>query len=180
MFISQSDYEFPFPVELTEPGTHFWRAVELSLNATWFVATLCSIDRANGFRRTLLVSWDTDLVQIQKGLIGGYLEALILMVPAQSDAGGRWISHRITQIWRASDADRGDEPVLLFTTTDGQHLHGQLAEPAAETMCGRQLLITVGQIPADPPCSPSREPKVAKTIKKAKKATPGSWGNCSH
>ena len=135
------------PVELAVPGSRYWRAVELSLNASWFVATLCSTDEDQGFRRTLLVSWDTDLVHIVENMIGGYLEALLLMAPPWRSADGQWHSHRIKQIWRAYDADRDNEPALVFTTFEGKQIQGQLAESVPDTMHGHELLVTVGQFP---------------------------------
>jgi len=119
MFVSLSDFEFPLPAELAEPGSHYWRAVELSLNSSWFVATLCSTGEDQGYRRTMLVSWDTDLVQILENMIGGYLEALLFMAPPWHSADGQWRTHPIKQIWRAYDAERDNEPALIFTTSEG-------------------------------------------------------------
>ncbi len=147
MFVSQSDFEFPMPTELVEPGSRYWRAVELSLNTSWFVATLCSTDEDQGYRRTMLVSWDTDLVHILENMIGGYLEALLFMAPPWHASDGLWRTHRIKRISRAYDADRDNEPALIFTTSEGQQIQGQLAESAPGSMHGHELLVTVGQRP---------------------------------
>ena len=112
----------PLPAELAETGSHYWRAVELSLNSSWFVATLCSTGEDQGYRRTMLVSWDTDLVQILENMIGGYLEALLFMSPPWHSADGQWRTHPIKQIWRAYDAERDNEPALIFTTSEGQQI----------------------------------------------------------
>jgi hypothetical protein len=148
MFASLSNFEFHIPAGLAEPGTRYWRAVELSLNASWFVATLRSTDEELGFRRTMLVSWDTDLIHIVENMIGGYLEALLFMIPPWRSAGGQWRAHRIEQIWRAYDSDRSDEPLLVFTTSDGEQILGQLGEPPSGTVHGHELLVAVGKSPA--------------------------------
>lgn len=145
MFVTQSDFEFPMPVELVEPGSRYWRTVELSLNTAWFVATLCSTDEDLGYRRTVLVSWDTDLVRIVETMVGGYLEALLLMLPPWGAGKGRWRPHQVKEIWRAYDAERGDEALLIFHTSKGRHLHGQLAEPPPKSAHGHELLVTIGQ-----------------------------------
>ena len=67
------------------------------------------------------------------------------MAPPWHSSDGQWRSHRITQIWRAYDADRDNEPALIFTTSEGQQIQGQLAEPAPSTLHGHELLVTVGQ-----------------------------------
>lgn len=146
MFVSLSDFEFPIPAGLAEPGSRYWRAVELSLNTSWFVATLCSTDEDHGFRRTMLVSWDTDLIHILESMVGGYLEALLMMGPPFRSADGRWRTHQIKEIWRAYDVDRDNEPALVFKTSDGRNIHGQLAEPVSESLQCHELLIAVGRM----------------------------------
>ncbi len=147
MFVSLSNFEFPIPTGLAEPGSQYWRAVELSLNSAWYLATIRSSDDEQGFRKTLLVSWDSDLVQIVQNLVGGYLEALLLMAPPFSSQGRQWRPHRIEQIWRAFDANRDDEPMLIFTTSRGKQIHGQQAESVPDSMHCHELLVTIGEIP---------------------------------
>lgn len=158
MFVSLSNFEFPIPAGLAEPGSHYWRAVELSLNSSWFVATLCSTDQEMGFRRTMLVSWDTDLVHIVENMIGGYLEALLFMAPPWHSEDVQWRTHRIKQIWRGYDADRSNEPVLIFTTSEGNQIQGQLAESPPDSVHGHELLVTVGQSPVMDQSRPSNKP----------------------
>lgn len=147
MFVSLSDFEFPIPAGLAEPGSRYWRAVELSLNAPWFVATLCSSDEEQGFRKTILVAWDTDLVQILENMIGGYLENLLFMVPPWQSTDGRWRPNQIKEIWRAYDVNCDNQPALIFKTSDGRQIQGQLGESVSSSMQGHELLVTVGQIP---------------------------------
>ncbi len=93
----------------------------------------------------MLVSWDTDLVQIVENMIGGHLEALLLMAPSWRSTDGQWRTYQVTQIWRAYDADRSDETVIIFTTADGTQVQGQLAEKPADSVHGHELLVTVGK-----------------------------------
>lgn len=148
MFVTLSDFEFPVPAELAEPGSKCWRAIELSLNTPWFVATFCSTDQNLSLRRTMLVAWDSDLVNIVKSTVGGYLEALLLLAPKDDVAGKEWCAHHIKQIWRGYDPDRGNEAVLIFCTIEGRQIRGHLAEPPFTAVHGQELLVDVGKSPA--------------------------------
>ena len=44
-----------------------------------------------------------------------------------------------------SGSTSDNEPALIFTTSEGQQIQGQLAEPAPSTLHGHELLVTVGQ-----------------------------------
>ena len=46
MFVSQPQYEFPFPPDLEQPGSQHWRMVELTLHAPWFLLTVEIVDAA--------------------------------------------------------------------------------------------------------------------------------------
>ena len=67
MFVSQPEYEFPFPPDLAHPGCQHWRVVELTLHAPWFLVSVEIVDPELPdctVTRTLCIAWDSDLAEL--------------------------------------------------------------------------------------------------------------------
>ncbi|WP_157275644.1 hypothetical protein [Pelomonas sp. Root1444] len=117
MFVSQPEYEFPFPPDLTHPGSQHWRIVELTLHAPWFLVSVEIIDPEHpdcSLTRTLCIAWDSDLAELLGTLEPGRVKGLVCMMPAWQSPSGQWTSREIREVWRCRSA-AGHSVVLADT-----------------------------------------------------------------
>ena len=120
MFVSQPEFEFPFPPGLTHPGSQHWRVVELTLHAPWF---LLSVEIADGehpdcrITRTLCIAWDTDLAELVSTMEPNRVKGIVCMMPAWQSATGQWTSREVSEVWRYRSA-AGHSIALVDTAGD--------------------------------------------------------------
>lgn len=107
MFVSQPEYELPFPPGLAAPGTHHWRMVELTLHAPWFLLSLEIVDPETPdcrMTRTLCIAWDNDLVGALRSVESSRVTGIVCMMPAWQSATGQWASREIQEVWELQSA----------------------------------------------------------------------------
>lgn len=117
MFVSQPQYEFPFPQDLIHPGTQHWRIVELTLHAPWFMVSVEIVDPDHpdcSMTRTLCIAWDTDLAELLGTLEPNRVKGIVCMMPAWQSPTGQWTSREIREVWRCRSA-AGHSVVLADT-----------------------------------------------------------------
>ncbi|RTL41054.1 MAG: hypothetical protein EKK53_14280 [Burkholderiales bacterium] len=105
MFVSQPQYEFPFPPGLEQPGCQHWRMVELTLHAPWFLLTVEVFDteiRDCSMSRTICIAWDYDLAEVLRGLDAELVLGIVCMVPAWASPNGQWSSKEVREVWMCS------------------------------------------------------------------------------
>lgn len=115
MFVSQPQYEFPFPPNLEQPGSQHWRMVELTLHAPWFMLTVEIFDaeiRDGSMSRTVCIAWDYDLVEVLRGLDVGHVIGIVCMMPAWASPNGQWSSREVREVWTCS-SPAGHSVVLV-------------------------------------------------------------------
>lgn len=110
MFISQPQYEFPFPADMANPGVQHWRMVELSIHAPWFMLSMEIIDGDDPevrLTRTMCIAWDNDLAEVLRLVDADRIKGLVCMMPAWQSATGQWASREVREVWlRRSDAGK--------------------------------------------------------------------------
>ena len=102
MFVSQPQYEFPFPPDLEQPGSQHWRMVELTLHAPWFLLSVEIFDAEIpdcSMTRTLCIAWDCDLAEVLRGLNAQHVRGIVCMMPAWASANGQWSSREVREVW---------------------------------------------------------------------------------
>ena len=107
MFVSQPEYEFPFPADLAHPGSKHWRVVELTLHAPWFLVSVEIIDPEHpdcSMTRTLCIAWDSDLAELLGTLEPERVKGIVCMMPAWQSPTGQWTSREIREVWRRRSA----------------------------------------------------------------------------
>lgn len=115
MFVSQPEYEFQFPAQLSHPGSQHWRIVELTLHAPWFLLSVEIVDPDEpdwSMTRTLCIAWDTDLATLLGTLEPSRVKGIVCMMPAWHSASGQWKSREIREVWRCKSA-AGHSVVLV-------------------------------------------------------------------
>lgn len=102
MFVSQPHYEFPFPPDLSQPGSQHWRMVELTLHAPWFLLSVEVVDPDESdlsFTRTLCIAWEHDLADVLRSLDAVRVKGIVCMMPAWQSPTGQWWSREIREVW---------------------------------------------------------------------------------
>lgn len=115
MFVSQPQYEFPFPPGLEQPGSQHWRMVELTLHAPWFLLSVEVIDadiRDCSMTRTICIAWDYDLAEVLRGLDADCILGIVCMMPAWASPNGQWSSREVREVWMCT-SDAGQSVLLL-------------------------------------------------------------------
>lgn len=115
MFVSQPQYEFPFPPDLEQPGSKHWRMVELTLHAPWFLLSVEIFDIENAdlsMTRTMCIAWDYDLAEVLRGLDADCVRGIVCMMPAWASPSGQWSSREVREVWNCTSA--AGQSVLLI------------------------------------------------------------------
>ena len=147
MFVSQPQYEFPFPPDLEHPGSQHWRIVELTLHMPWFLLSLEVVDAELpdcSLTRTICIAWDTDLCDVLRSPEAGRVMGIVCMMPAWQSANGQWSSREIREVWLyTSEVGRS----VVLRDADGQQFDCGLV-PEHVSPVHEELLLRVA--PAEP------------------------------
>lgn len=140
MFVSQPQYEFPFPPALEQPGAQHWRMVELTLHAPWFLLSVEIVDPnepEHRMTRTLCIAWEHDLADAIRSLDAARVKGIVCMMPAWQSATGQWSSREISEVWLCRSAS-GQHVVLC--DVEGQKFDCGLIPEHAEPVQQELLL----------------------------------------
>lgn len=127
MFVSLPQYKFPFPANLGDPGSQYWRIVELTLHAPWFLLSIVigkSEDADFNLTQTLCIGWDSDLTDLLRSLEPKRIKGIVCMLPAWQSANGQWTSHEVREVWLCRST--AGESVVL-TDSAGRKFDGEMA-----------------------------------------------------
>lgn len=143
MFISDPNHEFWNPLFIGVPGSRQWRALELSSRLPWFIVTLRGHEEGHEVERTLLVSWDIDLVEIVEGLPARQLLGLQYIEPPSPTNSERWQATPIQAVWRSKDPNGEEADIFVFSTSDGEEFCGTGGRPSPQATASRTLVAQV-------------------------------------
>lgn len=141
MFTTYPPYEFPIPPGLAHPDARYWRVVELSLHAPWFLLSVEVPDGEAGmsFVRTMIFGWESDLISFIPTVDAGEIKGLVCMVPGWKAPCGQWTSREVREVWLASAGD--GHQFLQLIDADGQALDVGLPTEPDTAVSDRQLLL---------------------------------------
>ncbi len=148
MFVSQPQYQFPFPPDLEEPGSQHWRMVELTLHAPWFLLSVEVFDVEipdASMTRTMCIARDFDLAEVLRGLNAESVRGVVCMMPAWASPSGQWSSREVREVWLFSSP--AGQSVLLCDAA-GQEIDCGLVPEHVEPM-KKELVLRVA--PPKPP-----------------------------
>ena len=113
MFATRPPYEVTVPDQLRDPGETFWRALAMTTNAPWYIATFASLYRKRTHLRSMCFCWELDLVAAIEGAGPRALRSLQMICPPLGQRPG-WALREIARIWRLREsADPHQSPFLL-------------------------------------------------------------------
>lgn len=131
MFVSHPQNEFWNPLFVGATGSRQWRALELSTCLPWFILTLQAGEEGHEVERTVLVSWDLDLVGLVQGVAAPQLLGLLYIDPSSLQA---W---PIQDVWRHEDPAGEEADIFVFSTPDGQEFCGTGGRSTPRTAADR-------------------------------------------
>lgn len=152
MFVSQPQYEFPFPPALEQPGSQHWRMVELSLHAPWFLLSVEVVDAEIhdcSMTRTICIAWDYDLAEVLRGLDPDLVRGIVCMMPAWASPNGQWSSREVREVWMCSSP--AGQSVFLLDAAGQEFDCGLVPEHVEPTT--KDLLLRVS------PAKAGRQPR---------------------
>jgi hypothetical protein len=138
MFVTQPEHEFSIAFSFGESGLQRWRVFELGLHAMWFVLTIEVPETDVTFRRTLCVSWDTDLVAILDSLDATRPIALLCMTPGWCSPTGQWLARSAREVWEVRDA--GAHRVIVFRDESGVEFGDPSRQEQSQEVGDRRLV----------------------------------------
>jgi len=155
MFVSQPEYEFPFPPDLAHPGSQHWRLVELTLHAPWFLLSVEINDPEFpdvSMTRTLCIAWDSDLAELLATMEPHRVKGIVCMMPAWRSTSGQWTSREIREVW-CWRSTAGRSVVLIDTA--GENFDCGIA-PDHQAPIEKELLLRI-----EPAAAPRRHGRSA-------------------
>ena len=143
MFVTFPSFEYVVPPALKQAGETRWRTFE-HLGQGFFVAVMTLSGDPPEHRRTLLMTWDSDLVHmIESPKLAATLHSLHYLSPWQGGAGES-LCREVREIWRGVDRHAGGAEVITLKTPDGSAFCRQDAIPVAPSVQQKSLLATIG------------------------------------
>lgn len=116
MFMSMPQFEQAMPRALTPPGSRYWRALELSLNAPWLMVTV----REDGFLRNFMLSQDSDLLPMLEDAPEMEIVGVDAVVPPGYGQEDGWGLLKVRRVWSARDPASPQIDVLVFENHAGE------------------------------------------------------------
>ena len=145
MFITVPESEVPVPLELTTRQCSHWRAIECDGHG-FFLAVLTVRGDKPGVPRTILISWDSDLVHfVESPKMAATVHSLSYVVAAAGNPSGVIQIRKVHEIWRGVDHEAHGAEVIVFKTVDGSQFCGSEAVPVPESVQALSLIATVQQ-----------------------------------
>lgn len=143
MLLTSPESELAIPAELHGSAGQFWRAAE-ALGAGFFIALMTSESFERREPRTLVLTWDSDVVHF---IESPRMRARFLTLhhfKARRDAGPPSnLLREIREIWKAIDSDSPDSEVIVFKATDGSSFCGAEAIPVPGSIRLTALICTI-------------------------------------
>jgi hypothetical protein len=140
MFTTMPGSQLTWPKELETSPSLRWRAVECPGPSFFFVVLTFHKDEP-GTLRTILVSWDSDLVHlVESPGLAGRLHCVRCLPTSECSGSAQSLPVReIKEIWRGIDRAAQNAEVIIFRTTEGEDFCGAeiLPVPSSVEMVGR-------------------------------------------
>lgn len=143
MLITPPGSELPLPKELGLPAGSAWRLVE-SLGSCFFVALVSADTFSTSAPRTLIMCWDSDLVNfLGSSKMSTKLFALRHVKSEVIDGQPTLTAREVGEIWRGVDSAADDMEVIVFHATDGTSFCGVDGIPVPASVRIDHLISTI-------------------------------------
>lgn len=129
MFFTRDNDEIPVPIEIAEPGEHYWNNVQLRLFINYYLVTFVVDDpNEGGLKSTLLFLYFDHVLAIADEF---EVEQIALITPGHENGSGGWKMESVLEVWRASEPglDETDTAVLWVTETGERYVESHRETP---------------------------------------------------
>ena len=124
MLVTPPGSELALPPELGLPAGSTWRLME-SMGTCLFVALASADTFASPEPRTLVLCWDSDLVNfLESSKMATRLHALQHVKSGLVEGRPLLVVREVVEIWRGRDAAADDVEVIVFKAADGSSFCG--------------------------------------------------------
>lgn len=143
MLITPPGSELPLPEEFGLPAGSAWRLVE-NMGTCFFVALASADTFSTSAPRTLIMCWDSDLVNfLESSKMSTKLYALQHIKSELVDGQPTLVAREISEIWRGVDAAANGVEVVIFNATDGTSFCGVDGIPVPASVRIDHLISTI-------------------------------------
>ncbi|TAL13484.1 MAG: hypothetical protein EPO01_21380 [Aquabacterium sp.] len=151
MFLSHESFEVSVPPQLARPTCRYFRAMELSLHAAWYLVTF--YDTADPMRllHSFCCSRDRQILDWLRTGPRFVVTSVQQIRPAQGPQAG-WEVDLVRRLWTARGID--GQSVLIVEDVDGREYEGLHAEAPNAPLLDRALLAEF-DVPQTPPRKPA-------------------------
>jgi len=140
MFAAPEQFAHSMPIGLAPPDYSYWRAVELTLRAQWYIVTLRVHDHDGWSQRDLLVSWASDLLDVIQTTDQMVVAAIHLMQPISGSGKQYWSSISVKKLWIACHTTDRGRTLPVFETTNGDRFCDPMDGASMPALCGFELV----------------------------------------
>ena len=139
MFGAPRQFAHHVPAGIAPPGYSYWRAVELTLPAPWYIVGFKEQADDDWVYRDLLVAWTSDLLAVTPSNERTVTVSVQLMRPGREPAEAPWTPVRISKIWKATEGTKGGRSVAVFEDAAGQRFCDSMDRVEMDSLTGFQL-----------------------------------------
>ena len=140
MFAAPEQFAHNMPIGLAPPDYSYWRAVELTLRAQWYIVTLRVRHENEWSQRDFLVSWASDLLDVIQPTDRTVVGAIQLMQPISDSNKESWSSTCVKRIWTARFATDRGRTLAVFETFDGDRFCDPMEGASAAALSEFELV----------------------------------------
>lgn len=118
MFVSRPPFEFAVPDQLRSPGERYWRAIALSMQVPWYMATFESELDEGTYVHSICFCWEVDLLAAIDEASPSALRSLQMVRPPRGRQAA-WSMCPIARIWRLVGSPTLGESHFIFEDEKG-------------------------------------------------------------
>ncbi len=136
MFIAHESTRRPTSQLFAHYGESHFSAVELAIDAIWFVVTSTETESIEGetykLQRTWLLSHPLQLRTFLEA--GNEVNDILIVTPSYANGSDGWRMDRLSRVWHANEPDDNVANTYVFETSTGRRFSNSAARTPVEDM----------------------------------------------
>jgi len=140
MFAAPQQFAHRMPIGLAPSDYSYWRAVELTIRAQWYIVTLRIREDDDWFKRDLLVSWSSDLMDVIQPTDRAIVTAIQLMHPLSGSNKESWSSIDVKNVWVAHHTTERGRTLPVFEASNGDRFCDPMEGVSDPALAGLELV----------------------------------------
>lgn len=138
MFVTKPGFEDPTAQFLGDPGSTYWRVVELTTSQAWYLLTYNVISTEGGFmRQTIAIAWESTLSDVIASLTPHSLHGLFVIRVADTPHAN-WTLREVETLWAPAASEEGETGPLLFSFKGDPRIYNSFFDVIDVSVAGRR------------------------------------------